>query len=83
MTSGNTTIVHPDTGKEYHLTQKQLDDFNAAYAQALAESTQEHLTGLLIQDQILVQQVEFNDQKRRYDRASGADCGGDSYCSRD
>ncbi len=63
MISGNTTIVHPDTGKEYHLTQQQLDDFNTAYAQALAESTQEYLTSLLIQDQILVQQVEFEDQK--------------------
>ena len=63
MVSGNTTIVHPDTGKQYHLTQKQLDDFNAAYTKALEESTQEYLTSLLIQDQILVQQVEFNDQK--------------------
>lgn len=63
MVSGNTTIVHPDTGEQYHLTQKQLDDFNAAYTKALEESTQEYLTSLLIQDQILVQQVEFEDQK--------------------
>lgn len=63
MISGNTTIVHPDTGEQYHLTQKQLDDFNAAYTKALEESTQEYLTSLLIQDQILVQQVEFEDQK--------------------
>jgi len=63
MVSGSTTIVDPDTGHEYHVTQGQLDAFNAAYATALAESTQEHLTGLLIQDQILEQQVEFDHQK--------------------
>ena len=63
MVSGNTTIVDPNTGHEYHVTQGQLDAFNAAYATALAESTQEHLTGLLIQDQILTQQVEFDHQK--------------------
>ena len=63
MVNGSTTIVHPDTGKEYHLTQAQLDSFNSAYALALSESTQEHLTSLLIQDQIIGQQVEFEDQK--------------------
>mgnify|MGYP003146094062 FL=1 len=63
MVNGSTTIVHPDTGQEYHLTQGQLDAFNAAYALALSESTQEHLTSLLIQDQIIGQQVEFEDQK--------------------
>lgn len=63
MVSGSTTIVDPDTGLEYHVTQEQLDNFNAAYAVALAESTQEHLTGLLIQDQIIDQQVEFEHQK--------------------
>lgn len=63
MVSGSTTIVDPDTGLEYHVTQEQLDKFNAAYTVALAESTQEHLTGLLIQDQIIDQQVEFEHQK--------------------
>ena len=52
-----------DTGHEYHVTQEQLDAFNAAYTTALAESTQEHLTGLLLQDKILEQQVEFDHQK--------------------
>jgi len=63
MVTGSTLIVDPDTGLEYHVTQEQLDNFNAAYAVALAESTQEHLTGLLIQDQIIDQQVEFEHQK--------------------
>jgi hypothetical protein len=63
MVSGSTTIVDPDTGHEYHVTQEQLDAFNAAYTTALAESTQEHLTGLLLQDKILEQQVEFDHQK--------------------
>lgn len=63
MVDGTTDIVHPDTGKQYHVTQEQLDAFNAAYSLALAESTQEHLTGLLIQDQIIGQQIEFEDQK--------------------
>jgi hypothetical protein len=61
--TGSTLIVHPDTGKQYHVTQGQLDAFNQAYSQALSESTQEHLTGLLLQDKILEQQVEFEDQK--------------------
>ena len=63
MVSGNTTIVDPDTGLEYHITQGQLDAFNAAYSVALTESTQEHLTSLLIQDEIIGQQVEFEQQK--------------------
>jgi len=61
--TGSTLIVHPDTGKQYHVTQGQLDAFNQAYSQALSESTQEHLTGLLLQDKILEQQIEFEDQK--------------------
>ena len=63
MVDGTTDIVHPDTGKQYHVTQEQLDAFNAAYSLALAESTQEHLTALLIQDQIIGQQIEFEEQK--------------------
>lgn len=63
MVDGTTDIVHPDTGKQYHVTQEQLDAFNAAYSLALAESTQEHLTSLLIQDEIIGQQIEFEDQK--------------------
>lgn len=63
MVNGTTTIVDPNTGQQYHVTQEQLDSFNAAYSLALAESTQEHITGLLIQDQIIGQQIEFEDQK--------------------
>jgi len=63
METGSTLIVHPDTGQQYHVTQGQLDAFNLAYSKALSESTQEHLTGLLLQDKILEQQVEFDDQK--------------------
>jgi osmotically-inducible protein OsmY len=63
MVNGTTTIVDPNTGQQYHVTQGQLDAFNAAYSLALSESTQEHLTSLLIQDQIIGQQVEFEDQK--------------------
>lgn len=63
METGSTLIVHPDTGQQYHVTQGQLDAFNQAYSKALSESTQEHLTGLLLQDKILEQQVEFEDQK--------------------
>ena len=63
MVDGTTDIVHPDTGKQYHVTQEQLNAFNAAYSLALAESTQEHLTALLIQDQIIGQQIKFEEQK--------------------
>ena len=63
MVDGTTVIVHPDTGKQYHVTQEQLNAFNAAYSLALAESTQEHLTALLIQDQIIGQQIKFEEQK--------------------
>lgn len=63
MVTGASVIVDPDTGIEYHVTQEQLDSFNAAYDLALQQSTQEHLTGLLIQDQIIGQQVEFENQK--------------------
>jgi len=63
MVTGSTLIVDPDTGHEYHVTQQQLDAFNAAYATALEESTQEHLTSLLIQDQVIEQQVQFDQHK--------------------
>jgi len=63
MVTGASVIVDPNTGVEYHVTQEQLDSFNAAYDLALQQSTQEHLTGLLIQDQIIGQQVEFENQK--------------------
>jgi len=63
MVDGTTTIVDPNTGQQYHVTQGQLDAFNDAYSLALSESTQEHLTSLLIQDQIIGQQVEFEAQK--------------------
>jgi len=63
MVDGTTTIVDPNTGQQYHVTQGQLDAFNDAYSLALSESTQEHITGLLIQDQIIGQQVEFEAQK--------------------
>ena len=57
------TIVDPTTGQQYHVTQAQTDAFNSAYETALQESTQEYLTGLLIQDEIITQQVEFEEQK--------------------
>lgn len=63
METGNTLIVDPNTGQQYHVTQAQLDSFNAAYSLALEQSTQEHLTGLLIQDEIIGQQIEFEHQK--------------------
>lgn len=63
MVTGASVIVDPDTGVEYHVTQEQLESFNAAYDLALQQSTQEYLTGLLIQDQIIGQQVEFENQK--------------------
>ena len=59
METGASTIVDPDTGLEYQLTQDQIDTFNAAYEQALQESTQEYLTNLVIQENILEQQVVF------------------------
>jgi hypothetical protein len=63
MDTGNTTIVSPDTGKEYQLTPAQIEAFNSAYDQALQESTQEYLTNLVLQDNILQQQVIFADAK--------------------
>lgn len=63
MQTGNTTIVDPNTGFEYQLSQLQIDEFNNAYDQALLESTQEYLTNLVLQDNILQQQVEFEIQK--------------------
>jgi len=35
MVNGASVIVDPDTGKQYHVTQGQLDAFNAAYDLAL------------------------------------------------
>lgn len=63
MVTGATTIVDPTTGQQYHVTQAQTDAFNSAYQTALEQSTQEYLTGLLIQDEIITQQVEFEEQK--------------------
>ena len=63
METGASTIVDPNTGYEYHLTQEQIDNFNQAYDQALYESTQEYLTNLVLQDNILQQQVIFSESK--------------------
>ncbi len=63
METGASTIVDPNTGYEYHLTPEQIETFNTAYNQALEESTQEYLTNLVLQENILEQQVVFAQAK--------------------
>lgn len=60
METGASTIVDPNTGIEYQLSPAQINAFNTAYNQALEESTQEYLTNLVLQENIIDQQMVFN-----------------------
>ncbi len=63
MLDGNTIIYNNDDGTSYELTPEQMDTFNAAYADGLANSTPEALTAVLLNDMIDVEQGTYEDEK--------------------
>ena len=68
MLDGNTIIYNNEDGTQYELTTEQMDVFNAAYADGLANSTPEALTAVLLNDMIDVEQGTYEEEKRRSDR---------------
>ena len=63
MQDGNTIIYNNDDGTSYELTPEQMDTFNAAYADGLANSTPEALTAVLLNDMIDVEQGTYEEEK--------------------
>lgn len=63
MLDGNTIIYNNDDGTSYELTPEQMDTFNAAYADGLANSTPEALTAVLLNDMIDVEQGTYDEEK--------------------
>ena len=63
MQDGNTIIYNNDDGTQYELTPEQMDTFNAAYADGLANSTPEALTAVLLNDMIDVEQGTNEEEK--------------------
>ena len=63
MLDGNTIIYNNDDGTSYELTPEQMDTFNAAYADGLANSTPEALTAVLLNDMIDVEQGTYEEEK--------------------
>lgn len=63
MLDGNTIIYNNDDGTSYELTAEQMDTFNQAYADGLANSTPEALTAVLLNDMIDVEQGTYEEEK--------------------
>ena len=63
MLDGNTIIYNNDDGTSYELTAEQMDIFNQAYADGLANSTPEALTAVLLNDMIDVEQGTYEEEK--------------------
>lgn len=63
MQDGNTIIYNNDDGTSYELTADQMDIFNQAYADGLANSTPEALTAVLLNDMIDVEQGTYEEEK--------------------
>ena len=63
MLDGNTIIYNNDDGTQYELTPEQMDVFNQAYADGLANSTPEALTAVLLNDMIDLEQDTYEEEK--------------------
>ena len=63
MEDGNTIIYNEGDETIYELTPEQMDTFNAAYADGLANSTPEALTAVLLNDMIDLEQETYEDEK--------------------
>ena len=63
MLDGNTIIYNNDDGTSYELTSEQMDIFNQAYADGLANSTPEALTAVLLNDMIDLEQTAYEEEK--------------------
>ena len=63
MLDGNTIIYNNDDGTQYELTPEQMNTFNQAYADGLANSTPEALTAVLLNDMIDVEQGTYEEEK--------------------
>lgn len=63
MLDGNTIIHNLDDDTQYILTPEQMDSFNQAYADGLANSTPEALTAVLLNDMIDLEQSTYEEEK--------------------
>jgi hypothetical protein len=63
MLDGNTVIHNLADDTQYILTPEQMDNFNQAYADGLANSTPEALTAVLLNDMIDLEQSTYEEEK--------------------
>ena len=63
MEDGNTIIYNNGDETSYELTPEQMNVFNQAYADGLANSTPEALTAVLLNDMIDVEQGTYEEEK--------------------
>lgn len=63
MIDGSTIIYNLSDDTQYHLTAEQMDTFNQAYADGLANSTPEALTAVLLNDMIDIEQATYDEEK--------------------
>lgn len=70
MPDGSMMILSPDTGDEFLLTQEQVDAFNQAYADGLANSTAQALTVVKLNDMIDIEQQVYEEQKQELEDAA-------------
>ncbi len=63
MLDGNTIIYNNDDGMQYELTPEQMNTFNQAYADGLANSTPEALSLVLLADMIDLEQDTYEQEK--------------------
>lgn len=63
-------ILSPDTGEEFLLTQDQVDAFNQAYTDGLANSTAQALTVVKLNDMIDTEQQVYEEQKQELEDAA-------------
>ena len=63
MQDGNTIIYNEGDETSYELTPEQMDTFNQAYADGLANSTPEALTAVLLNDMIDIEQETYDEEK--------------------
>jgi len=70
MPDGSMMILSPDTGEEFLLTQDQVDAFNQAYTDGLANSTAQALTVVKLNDMIDTEQQVYEEQKQELEDAA-------------
>ena len=63
MENGATVILNENTGQQYYLNPEQVEQFNAAYAEALAVGVVQEDVAIVMQDAVIEQQEIYSEAK--------------------